>query len=365
MNGIKTSNLSVGYDHKVLLSNVELEVRPGQIVTLIGPNGAGKSTILKSLTRQLETLGGYIYLNGKDMNKMSGNEIAKSIAMVMTERIRPELLSCRDVIASGRYPYTGVFGILSKEDERKVEEAMMLLNVQELSERSFFAISDGQRQRVMLARAICQETGTLVLDEPTSFLDMRHKIDILQSIKRMAKEKNLAVIMSLHELDLAYKLSDLVVCVDSDGAVLSGTPEEILLPEVMKSLYKVEEEIFDPLTGILSMPKSKGNPKVFVIGGGGSALSTFYRLQRAQIPFATGIINENDVEYNIAKSIANEVITEAAFCPISEKTLERAKRRMDLCDSYICCLDSFGPLNEANRILADYAKSQGKNAWQK
>ena len=225
--GLVTEKFTVGYGKKVILSDVNLMAEPGKVLTLIGPNGSGKSTILKSIVKQLKTLGGVVYLNGKATSEMKEPEIAKSLSMVMTEHIHPELMSCRDVVATGRYPYTGRLGILDKQDWKLVDEAIAMVHAEEVAEQPFTRISDGQRQRVMLARAICQDTAILVLDEPTSYLDIRYKLDILNSIRKLARERNIAVIMSLHELDLVQKVSDMVACVDGTTVSRIGTPEEI------------------------------------------------------------------------------------------------------------------------------------------
>ena len=138
------------------------------------------------------------------------------MAVVLTERMRPELMTCHDIVATGRYPYTGRLGILSREDEEKVEEAMRAVHAESLGSRDFNNISDGQRQRVLLARAICQEPDIIILDEPTSFLDIKHKLDLLSILRDMAKKKQITVIMSLHEIDLAQKISDKIICVKGD-----------------------------------------------------------------------------------------------------------------------------------------------------
>ena len=197
---IQTEQLTVGYDGKPLIKDIEIRLKKGEILTLIGPNGAGKSTILKSMTRKLKLVGGAVYLDGEMMSRMSGKDVAKRLAVVMTERIRPELMTCEDIVATGRYPYTGTLGILGEEDWEKVHEAMELVHALDFKDRDFTAVSDGQRQRILLARAICQEPEVIVLDEPTSFLDIRHKLELLAILKDMVVRKKTAVLMSLHEL---------------------------------------------------------------------------------------------------------------------------------------------------------------------
>ena len=164
-------NLSVGYDKKALIHDICIGIKKGEIVTLIGPNGSGKSTILKSITRQLQIIGGKVYFDDRNLNSFSYKELSTRMAVVLTERMRPELMTCHEIVATGRYPYTGRLGILTPEDEQIVDEAMKAVHAEDLGNRDFNAISDGQKQRVLLARAICQEPEIIVLDEPVSAMD--------------------------------------------------------------------------------------------------------------------------------------------------------------------------------------------------
>ncbi len=236
--GLVTDNLTVGYDADVVKS-VSLFVQPGQVVALIGPNGCGKSTLLKTVTGFLQKRGGVIYLSGRDRASMSLKEVAKSLSVVMTKSVSPELMTCREVIESGRYPYTGLLGRLSGEDIRVVDEAVRMCECTDIADALYTNISDGQKQRVMLARSIAQEPSVLVLDEPTSYLDIRYKVDILTRIKNLTEEKNIAVLMSLHEHEIAMRLSDIVVAI-GDGKVLrSGTPDQVFEEDFIRKLYKL------------------------------------------------------------------------------------------------------------------------------
>ena len=247
MNGfLETEKLSVGYDGKPLIRDVCLQVQRGKIVTLIGPNGSGKSTILKTIVGQLSKVSGTVLLEGAPMERCGQKEIAKRMAILMTERIHPELMTCYDVVSTGRYPYTGALGLLGKEDKRIVEESLELVHGRDMADRPFDAISDGQRQRILLARALCQTPEIIVLDEPTSYLDIRYKLELLTILKTMVREKNLAVLMSLHELDLAQRVSDTVVCVSGDRIDRMGPPEEIFSNDYIARLYHMEPGKYDP-----------------------------------------------------------------------------------------------------------------------
>ena len=243
---LETKKLSVGYDGKPLIQDVCLQVQRGKIVTLIGPNGSGKSTILKTIVGQLSKVSGTVLLEGAPMERCGQKEIAKRMAILMTERIHPELMTCYDVVSTGRYPYTGALGLLGKEDKRIVEESLELVHGRDMADRPFDAISDGQRQRILLARALCQTPEIIVLDEPTSYLDIRYKLELLTILKTMVREKNLAVLMSLHELDLAQRVSDTVVCVSGDRIDRMGSPEEIFSNDYIARLYHMEPGKYDP-----------------------------------------------------------------------------------------------------------------------
>ncbi len=357
---ISTEKMAVGYGGKALIENISLHVRRGEIMTLIGPNGSGKSTILKSIIKQLGLIRGAVFLDGRDMARMTEAEIATRLSVLMTERIRPELMTCEDVVSTGRYPYTGRLGILSAEDRRIVRESLALVHARELADQDFSKISDGQRQRILLARALCQEPEVMVLDEPTSFLDIRHKLELLSILKDMVAKRRLAVIMSLHELDLAQKISDYVVCVHHGTIERCGPPEEIFTSDYIMSLYGVSSGSYNAAFGCLELERVPGEPEVFVIGGGGSGIDVYRRLQRQGIPFAAGVLHENDVDYPVAKALAAKVVSEKSFEPISDDTLRQAEQCMERCGKVICCLRSFGPVNEKNRRLLEHAKALGK-----
>ena len=248
--GLSCAGLSVGYDGSELIAQIELEVRPGHIVTLIGPNGAGKSTILKTLAGYLEPISGAAYVSGKPLGELTSHERALEMSVMLTERLSTELLTCADIVEAGRYPHTGRLGVLDDADRAVVDEAMRLVAVQDLG--------DWQRQRVLLARAICQEPSVLVLDEPTSYLDIKYQIDLLQILRKLAWEKQVAIVMSLHELQLARIVSDEVVCIKGPRVFASGTPDEIFVPEVIDELYDLPAGCYDPATGAVVIPETRG-----------------------------------------------------------------------------------------------------------
>ena len=355
-----TARLAVGYGGKPLIENICLHVRRGEIMTLIGPNGAGKSTILKTLARQLTPMAGAVYLDKQALGQMAEKELAQRLSIVTTERIDPELMTCRDIVSTGRYPYTGRLGLLRAEDRTIVENAMAQVHAGELAELPFAQVSDGQRQRVLLARALCQQPDVILLDEPTSFLDIHHKLELLDILKNLVRQQRLAVVMSLHELDLAQRVSDTVVCVEKNGALRMGPPEQIFTEENIRALYGLTQESYNPLFGCAELPPVQGEPQIFVIGGGGSGIPVYRRLQRMGVPFAAGILHRNDLDYPVARALAAELVEEAAYQPVTAGTLARALAVLERCGKAVCTLPAFGPLNEANRLLWEAAKQNGK-----
>ena len=234
--------LDAGYGGSVVVQGVSLCVAPGRITVLIGPNGAGKSTLLKTVAGLLAPISGILLLGDQPMDSWTAAEAARYRSAMFTERRSAEDMSCREVVEAGRTPYTGRLGILSEADHGRVREAMEMVGAWELAERSIHEISDGQKQRVLLARAIAQEPELLLLDEPTSYLDIHHKLAFLQILRRLATEKNIGILLSLHELEFAREIANEIVCVDKCGRIAaSGAPEEIMKDEVLAPLYEVEE----------------------------------------------------------------------------------------------------------------------------
>ena len=353
----RTKGLTVGYNGKPLIRDIEFGVERGEILTLIGPNGSGKSTILKSVTRQLKTIAGTVYLGEKELQTIPLREMAKQMSVVLTERMKPELMSCRDVVATGRHPYTGRLGLLSEEDDKIVQESMESVHVLDLQNRDFNAISDGQRQRVLLARALCQQPEIILLDEPTSFLDIRHKLELLTLLRRLTKERSIAVIMSLHEIDLAQKISDKVMCVKGDTIARYGTPESVFQEDIIRDLYEIDNGSYDPLFGNIEMAKPDGDPEILVLSNCGSGISVYRHLQMKGRAFAAAILSTGDMDYAVARHLAAEVVAVPPFESIPEKAVERTLELVRTCRVVIDAGLVIGPENRAmERILAEAEK---------
>lgn len=225
---LELDNLSVGYGRRVLLKDLCASILPGQILTLIGPNGAGKSTILKTISHHLACMGGVVRIGGENIERMDSCELAKRLSVVLTERVRPELMTCYDVAASGRYPYTGRFGMLTALDRDVIAQSLALVRVEELADKPFARVSDGQRQRVMIARALCQQPRVLVLDEPTAELDPASSLAVFELLARYARENGTTVIVVEQKIALLSDFADMLLIVDGGKIRFQGTPAEVL-----------------------------------------------------------------------------------------------------------------------------------------
>ena len=241
-------DVTAGYHGHVVLDGLCFELPRGRILVLIGPNGAGKSTVLKTLSRALLPMQGTVTLDGRDLQHYAGEALAREVAVMLTDRAKPELMTVRDVVSLGRYPYTGRLGRLDAADEAQVKDAMEAMDVIELRECDFRELSDGQKQRVLLARALAQDPKLLILDEPTGYLDIHYKLQLLRILRAKA-QAGMTIVASLHEIELARLLADQLLTVKDGHAQHIGTPAEIFREEIIAPLYDISAEEFRLLYG--------------------------------------------------------------------------------------------------------------------
>ena len=246
---LDVKDLHAGYGGVEIVHGVSFSVRSGEILTFIGQNGSGKSTLLKTLSGHIPPIAGEIMIGGKSVSSISRGERAKLVSAMLTDRPKTELMTCRDVVETGRFPYTGTFGLLGENDKRSVAEAMELTDTAKIAGRYFSEISDGQKQRVMLARAVCREPKVLLFDEPTSFLDIHYKLTFLEMLDRLRKERSIAVVMSLHETDLASKISDAVMLLKNGECTGIGKPEDLLDRDTLIKHFDISESLYDKYHG--------------------------------------------------------------------------------------------------------------------
>ncbi|MBR4356459.1 MAG: ABC transporter ATP-binding protein [Butyrivibrio sp.] len=245
---MKIEDLSAGYRGKAVVPGVNLEIKKGEIISFIGPNGAGKSTLLKTLYRELTPVAGAVFIDGADVSKMTLKELAKKLSIVTTDRIKPEHMTCREVVMAGRLPYTDGFGVLGKEDMQAAEDAIALMKIEGFADKQFNNLSDGQKQRTLIARAIAQSPEYLVMDEPTSYLDIRYRMELMEVLEGLAK-KGVTIVMSIHELELAVSVSDRLLLVYDDGKTLCKTPLEVMEEGLIKDLFSLTDEMYEKIYG--------------------------------------------------------------------------------------------------------------------
>lgn len=363
---LKSDDLVVGYKDNIIVDNVSFELKTGQVLCLLGPNGSGKSTIIKTLIDNIKKIDGFVTYNGLDIEKYKEKDRAKKISIVLTEKIAPEMMTGKEVVATGRYPYTNHFGKLEKEDLEIIDRSIEIVNAKELSEKEFKAMSDGEKQRIMIARAIAQQSDIMILDEPTSFLDIRYKIELLNILNKLAKEEGKIIIMSLHEIDLVSKIADKVLLIKKGQIYKYGPPEDVVTDDNIEYVYDLEKGSFNTNIGaieLLKMSNSENKTNVFVIGGLGQATKVYRALNRANISFNTGIIFENDVDVNAGKVLSEDIIIADAFINIDPYLIKKAKEHIDSSDIVIDTSKHYEGINKGNLELLDYAKENHKKIF--
>jgi iron complex transport system ATP-binding protein len=244
--------LSIGYQDKantkVIAEAINFNISRGKLVALVGANGIGKSTLLRTLAKIQQPISGEIMLQNKALHSYSNGDLAKEISLVLTEQLPSKNLTVLELIALGRQPYTNWIGNLSKNDHAIVESALQKTNLLEFKDRKCYTLSDGQLQKVMIARALAQDTSMIILDEPTTHLDMYHKAYVLNLLKKLAHNTQKTMLFSTHEIDLAIQLCDEMI-VMNDGNVFSGTPCELIEQGIFEALFPNDLITFDATSG--------------------------------------------------------------------------------------------------------------------
>ncbi len=249
---LSVSNLSIGYATKkeniVIAKNLNLNLETGKLIALIGENGIGKSTLLRTLSGIQKPLNGSVYLNDRNIKEFSQVDLAQNLSLVLTEKLPSSNLTVFELIALGRQPYTNWIGKLTNDDLEKVNEAIALTQIEHLSNKKYYEISDGQFQNVLVARALAQDTPLIILDEPSTHLDLFHKVSLFKLLKKLAKESNKCILFSTHDIDLAIQLSDDMI-VMTVGAVVQDQPCNLISKGIFDTLFKDENIKFDSEKG--------------------------------------------------------------------------------------------------------------------
>lgn len=241
--GIEAENLTAGYGEHPVFQNLDLKILPGKVTTLIGTNGSGKSTILKALSRLLAPTGGTVCLDGESIHRMPTKEVARKLAVLPQGAQAPSGITVRDLVEYGRYPYRARLSGLTRKDEEIINWVLECTNMSDMADREMDQLSGGQKQRAWIAMALAQKTGILFLDEPTTYLDISHQLEILQLLKHLNRKQGVTVVMVLHDLNHAIMFSDRLVIIKNGVKYMEGTPEQVVTPHMLRDVFDVEAEV--------------------------------------------------------------------------------------------------------------------------
>jgi len=241
---LKINNLTMGYEGKRILDNISFEVEKNKVTTLIGPNGCGKSTILKALSRAKKPESGEILLESEDIYKVNEKTIAKIMSILPQSPKVPDDFSARDLVGYGRYPYMNWMGRLTKKDYDIIDWAIKETKIESLQHRQVSTMSGGERQRAWIAMALAQQPQLLLLDEPTTYLDICHQFEVLELVERLNKEMDITVVMVLHDLNQAARYSDKIIVVKDEKIYKEGKPEEIINKKLLEEVFDIRVKIF-------------------------------------------------------------------------------------------------------------------------
>jgi len=289
---LETSRLDIGYRQTgaepfTVARGISVSLRAGECVCLVGPNGAGKSTLLKTLAGMLRPLAGDVLLEGDAVHGLSPRALARRLAVVLTDRVQAGALSAYGLVALGRYPYTDWTGRLTVHDEQRVRGAMDAVGAAELAERRLPELSDGERQKVMIARALAQDPTLMILDEPTAFLDLPRRVEVLRLLRNLAHRKSRAIILSTHDLDLALRTADRIWVLARGGDLRCGVPEDLVLGGIFETAFSSEGAAFDRETGSFKV-SDRTTATVAVSGVGAVRRWTVHGLERAGLRAVSG-----------------------------------------------------------------------------
>ncbi|UPO78892.1 ABC transporter ATP-binding protein [Arthrobacter sp. Helios] len=242
--------LTIGYDGRTVSEHLDVRIPPGSFTAIIGPNACGKSTLLRALSRLMKPAAGEVFLQGKDIDSYPTREVARQLALLPQTSTAPDGITVADLVARGRFPHQSLLRQWSEADQQAVDAALAATGVQDLADRTVGELSGGQRQRVWLALVLAQDTPVLLLDEPTTFLDIAHQLEVLRLCRGLHRTGNYTLVTVLHELGMAFRFADHVIAMKDGRIVAQGTPAEIATPELMKEIYGIEALVIpDPATG--------------------------------------------------------------------------------------------------------------------
>ena len=366
---IEVKNISFSYGPETVLDGVNLSLERGDFIGIIGPNGSGKSTLLKNMAAILTPTGGEISLEGRALLHWKRRELARSLAVVSQGGEVGFNFSVEEMVAMGRYPYLDRFSTLRTEDRLAVERAMHLTGCYHLRRREIFSLSGGERQRVILARALAQGTPCLLLDEPTSFLDLGYQVELLELLQSLNLREHLTVVVVMHDLNLAARYCRKLFLIYRGGIYAGGSPEEVLTREHILEVYRTEVLIEPhpldgkpqviPVSSAAAAPKNNFKKRVHLIGGGGSATPLMKELFVKGISLSAGVLTVGDSDWAAARRLGLLMVEEAPFSPISSQRHRQNLELIEQAGAVVLAPLYIGPGNMPNVEAALFALQQG------
>ncbi len=366
---IEAQNIKYRYSKDLVLNEFSLKVEQNEIVGIIGPNGSGKTTVIKLLSRVLHPESGSIMLLGRNIADMSQKEIAKLVAVVPQGTSIAFPFTVREIVLMGRSPHLGLLQIERESDLKIVDHALALTDSLEIADRYIDELSGGERQRVIIARALSQEPKIMLLDEPTSYLDINHQVEIYDLIKRLNSERDLSVIIVSHDLNMASEYCDRLVLMKNGRVYKDGTPREVITESNIRDVYGINVMVTDNvitgsphitlLSKLMSKKYRQHNLKIHVISGGGSGAQLLRRLAIEGFRTSVGVLNISDTDYKIARSLEMDIVAEAPFSPISDSAHQNNIKKIENSDIVIITRVPIGYGNLKNMIAAQIAISAG------
>ncbi len=354
---LQMRGVTFGYERQPLLYDISLSVDSGEMVGLLGPNGSGKTTLLRLLSGVLQPQAGEVLLEGRDVRHWGRRGLAQRIAVVPQELHMPFAFTVEHMVSLGRTPFVRSFlGSFSRNDQLVVRDAMEATGVTALAGRIFNELSGGERQRVMIAMALAQEPAALLLDEPTSHLDIKYQVETLELVRRLNRERGVTVIAAMHDLNLAARYFPRLILFQR-AVVADAGPAQVLEPGLLSRVYGVNVQvgIMRGAAHLSVLPpgdeESEGEawqqaqPAVHVMAGGGSGAVLMRALADAHVPFVAGALNIGDSDHALALRLAEDVITEQPYAPISPEAIARVRASLARVKLLIICPVPIGPGN--------------------
>ncbi|MEE9174872.1 MAG: ABC transporter ATP-binding protein [Thermodesulfobacteriota bacterium] len=361
---LRINNIACRYDAANVLENIDFSAKGGDFIGVVGPNASGKSTLLKSISKVLKPHTGVVLLNERDVHTLKSAEIAKNLAVVPQESVISFAFTALEVVLMGRTPHLNRFEMESRQDLAIAQKSMELTNTWYLAERPIDTLSGGEKQRIIIARALTQEPRVLLLDEPTDHLDINHQIEILDLIKRLSKEKEMVVIGVFHDLNIVSQYCDRLILLHKGRIFAAGGAGDVLTGENIEKVYGVKVTVKqDDISGkLLIHPQRKtmikeAKAKVHVIAGSGSAVSLMNELVDNGYKVSLGVINIGDSDYITAKALEQDIVEEKPFSPITKENYEKNLELIKQADYVILTNIPIGFANIKNLKAAGEAQN--------